>query len=187
MNVQGIWNALPSLLRRTVAYGIGAGVAMMLVVLAFAAVPVLRDWLRDKLEIPTKSELVGARMDDQALAEDAVRGAIEFAVRQRSEADSARYAAQFDEVSRTLIEPGIKRLRSVEEQVAHLNHLMGVQQDLVQDVSATSKEANSRLSLLQHQMNSPDETQQAILRQLKAMQAQMDSLRRPVRTNKQKF
>jgi hypothetical protein len=114
----------------------------------------------------------------------------EFAARQRSGQDSARYGRMFDTLSITLIEPGIKRLKSLEQQVGHLNELAGVNRDLLQEQVDVVKDTRSRMSLMQHQMNgSPvEDTQREILRQLRTMQSALDSLKKaPARNTKVKL
>lgn len=145
MSVSALFNLVPQWLRKFVGYGVSAGIALMLVVLAFASVPVLRDFLREKLGVPTREDLdtVSERTDAQ------LAGAIEFTAREVVDRamrhEHARQDTLFDALSRELIEPGIARLRTVEDQVRALNRQMGINND-------QGREQNDRLGQLSRQL-----------------------------------
>jgi len=170
--------------------GIGRGLTIGLSV-AIPLCMLMATWLYMKGKtLPTKQDVNDVKHAVQQLSEDQVLAVAEFAARQRSGRDSARYAEMFDTVSTTLIEPGIKRLKSLELQVGHLNELMGVNRDLLQEQVDIGKDTRSRMSLMQHQMNgSPvEDTQREILRQLRTMQGALDSLKKtPARNTKVKL
>lgn len=170
--------------------GIGRGLTIGLSV-AIPLCLLLATWVYVKgRTLPTKQDVKAVRDAVQQLSEDQVVQMAAFAARQRSRQDSMRYAALFDTLSTTLIEPGIKRLKSLENQVAHLEDLAGVNRELLREQVDVVKDTRSRMSLMQHQMNgSPvEDTQREMMRMLKKMETTLDSLKKiPARTNKVKL
>lgn len=138
-------------------------------------------------QLPTKQDVSDVTAAVRVLHEDEMRGLAEFAAQERSERDSARYAALFDTVSTTLIEPGIARLRSLEAQVDHLNEVMGTSQHLLHEQVDVAKDTRSRMSLMQQQMNgsTTEETQAELIRLMGEMNDRMERIEKtPQRTSR---
>ena len=95
----------------------------------------------------------------------------------------------FDTLSTTLIEPGIKRLKSLEQQVAHISAIMNASQGLMIEQVDVSKDTRTRLSMMQQELRSSttDETQQAILQKLQELSTVVEEIKKSQRNTKVKL
>jgi hypothetical protein len=190
MNLLAIWNAIPSGLKKFVGYGISAGIALVMVVFAFLSFPFLTDFIKDKLGMPTRADVSNVANAVQVNSEDQVNAAIQFTAgamiesaqeRMRNENDSL-----FSEVTTSLIQPGIKRLRALEENVRLLNERVGVSMQVQRDESRQTRE---RIGDLKSELNNDElvELMRALQQQMNELQDQVEETRPKTRNTKQKF
>lgn len=137
---------IPEWLRKFIGYGVSSGLALVMLVLAFGAVPVLRDWLRNYLNVPTRTE----NREDY---EQAAMKAAEFVVDQAMRNEHLRQDTLYNLVERGLIAPGMERLESVEQRVGGLetwsvrvDQKLGIQSGLLIDQTGKLGEVKDMLS-----------------------------------------
>lgn len=119
--------ALPWLLRhfkRFIGYGLSAGIALVLVVYAFGTVPVLREFLRSKLNLATSDEVGSVKDAVTERTDTQVNTAIEFTARnitdRAMQAEHRRQDSLFSEIKTSIIDPGLARITSLEDQLEAL-------------------------------------------------------------------
>lgn len=192
MSAADVFNAIPVWLRKFVGYGISAGIAFACVVFAFLSFGPLTAYIKDKLNIIDKQDVQRVSESVQYANEDQVNAAIDLTTRRVVDGSIDRMRAEndslFQAVSNGLIEPGIKRLRSLEDNVKRLNALMGVSNDLLIQQRDQSRQANDRIGQLQQQM-SGSEIGQKLDDIIREMQRQRDDIEeiKKLRNIKQKF
>lgn len=179
--LKAIASAVPDWLRKFIGYGVAAGIAMGIIVFVILAFRPFTDFVKDKLGIPERTQAADLVDAVQVASEDQLLATMVFVANERAAHDSARNAALFDTLSTTVIEPGIKRLNSIERQVVRLSELMGVSNGLISEQINYTRETKSRMALLQEQMNSRDPAaeqadREEMLRIIRTLTAKLDSL-----------
>ncbi len=186
MNAVGKW--LDGLSRKAMVF-IGTVVVAVLIPASLLLTWLVWDTgvLQKRIGVATKQDVTDVTKAVRVLHEDEMRGMAEFAARERAERDSARYAALFDTVSTTLIEPGIVRLRSLEQQMEQVHEVLGTSQHLLHEQVDVAKDTRSRMSLMQQQMNgsTTEETQAELIRLMGEMNDRMERIEKaPQRTSR---
>jgi len=192
MSAADVFNAVPVWLRKFIGYGISAGIAFACVVFAFLSFGPLTTYIKDKLNIIDKQDVKRVSESVQYASEDQMNAAIDLTARRLVEDSRERIRLEndslFQVVSVDLIEPGIKRLRSLEENVKRLNSMMGMSNDLLTQQRDQSRIANDRLGELQQQLNG-SELGQKLDQIMLEMQRQREDIEviKKIRNTKQKF
>lgn len=192
MSAADVFNAVPVWLRKFIGYGISAGIAFACVVFAFLSFGPLTTYIKDKLNIIDKQDVKRVSESVQYASEDQMNAAIDLTARRLVEDSRERIRLEndslFQVVSVDLIEPGIKRLRSLEENVKRLNSMMGMSNDLLTQQRDQSRIANDRLGELQQRLNG-SELGQKLDQIMLEMQRQREDIEviKKIRNTKQKF
>lgn len=139
-------------------------------------------WIQSNLS--TKTDVENVKEALQPFSEEQLYNIAVLAAENRSAQDSARYGEQFNSISESIIEPGIKRLNSLEQRVDHLSDMLGVSHDLIEEQNDLARDTKSRVSLLQMQMNqNADGNEKAeraeLMRMIRSLATKVDSLSIP--------
>lgn len=171
MNVSAFINAIPDWLRKFIGYGLSAGIAFVLVILAIGSVPVFRDWLRQWLNVPTRTE-------NQVDVQTASMKAAEYVVQEAMKGEHLRQDTIYNTVESGLIRPGLERLETVESRVARIeqwagrvDQKVGMQTGLIQD---QTDQIGQVKDILQDQDDERDQVLQAIQRTIDELKEQKD-------------
>lgn len=190
--LSSLWNLIPEFLRRFIGYGLAAGIALVMVVLAFLSFPLLRDYIKEQLGIRQDVQAVSDNLQERT--DEQLNAAIVFTSRTVVNAamDSLAHAndSLFARVSTDLIEPGIVKLNTLEAQVQRLNVMLGVNNDLAREQAQAQRQTLDQIGTLQQRLNTPDNaaTLEAILTELRNVREEQEAMRdRLNKTTKQKF
>jgi len=190
MSPQAIFNAIPDWLKKFIGYGVSAGIAFACVVFAFLSFGPLSAYIKEKLGITRDIESVSGSI--QYATEDQMNAAIDLSVHRMVSDSRERIQHEndslFQAVSNGLIEPGIKRLRSVEENIKRLNGLMGLSNDLITRQLDESKATNDHIDRLQRELDGQDIAAKLdnIIREMREQRDDIEEIKK-ARNTKQKF
>lgn len=152
MTVATITNAIPSWLRKFVGYGVAAGIAMAIVVVAFLMIPTLRDFIQAKLGMPTVQNVNDVAAGVSAMSESELRSTIAFTaaevVRLAMDSAAASQDTLFAQMDREVIRPGLNRLNLITRNVRELNLLMNVNNDILDAQGQRTDRTNSTIEEL---------------------------------------